>query len=372
MPVFIHDIGTAVPPTAYRQSFLRDRMLRQFPGKTGTQLLVRRLYDRSGIDLRHSVVTDFREDETRFLFFDPSRGVQNPGTATRNSTYIEAANRLALEIGRTLLLAPEARFQTAEVTHLITVSCTGCAAPGFDYLLARELRLPASLHRFHIGFMGCFAAFQALQMASAFCRTDPDAVVMIVCVEICTIHLQLDAKPDHLVAGALFADGAAGALLSAKPPAGYDAYRVETLASTLAPGGEQDMVWRLGDSGFDIRLSRYVPAILESHVGGALESILARLGASDDPPHFAIHPGGRAILDKVESALKLKPAQLSASRSILARYGNMSSATILFVLAHLLSSANNRVAKPVVAAAFGPGITIESGLLTLLPAGVPS
>lgn len=365
MAVFIHDIATAVPPTAYRQDFLREVMVRQFEDQPQTQNFLRRIYDRSGIEQRHSVVEDFREGQNRFLLFDPVRGPQRPGTAMRNEAYVESAARLALEAGKSLL-GETGRFSPDEVTHLITVSCTGCSAPGFDYALVRRLGLPASTHRYHVGFMGCFAAFQALQMASAFCRADPAAVVLIVCVEICTIHLQLDEQPDHLVSGAVFADGAAGALVSARRPTAFPAYRIEGLASALADEGEQDMVWRLGDFGFEIGLSRYVPAILESHLERALQPLWTLIGEPSEGACWAVHPGGRAILDKVEAGLGLAPDRLAASRTVLARYGNMSSATILFVLRELLDSPAGARAEPVVAMAFGPGITIESGLLTRL------
>ncbi len=368
MAAFIHDIATAVPPTAYRQDFLLDVMLRHFEGRPQTQSLLRRIYDHSGIEQRHTVVEDFSEGRDRYLFFDPEHGTQTPGTATRNKAYIEATERLAIAVGESLLGANE-QFAARDITHLITVSCTGCSAPGFDYALIRRLGLSASTHRYHVGFMGCFAAFQAMQMASAFCHADPAAVVLIACVEVCTIHLQLDDQSDHLVSGAVFADGAGGALVSAQPPANFPAYRIDRLATALADKGEQDMVWQLGDFGFEIGLSRYVPAILEGNLERALQPLLAQAGDPAAITHWAVHPGGRAILDKVEAGFALAPEQLASSRAVLARYGNMSSATIWFVLKHLLDSPAREDPEQVVAMAFGPGITIESGLLTKLTGG---
>lgn len=369
MPVFIHDIATAVPEIAYRQDFLRDVMLRQFEGRARAQNLVRRIYDRSGIERRHSVVTDLDSKTDTFLLFDRQQDALTPGTAARNAVYVDAARRLALDVGHGLFDG-EAGFRPNEVTHLITVSCTGCAAPGFDHALMRGLGLPASAHRYHVGFMGCFAAFQAMQMADAFCRADPEAVVLAVCVEVCTIHLQHDDTPDHLVSGAVFADGAAGFLASARAPEPAAAgYRIEALASALSDDGERDMVWELGDTGFQIGLSRYVPALLASHLAEVLEPLRPLFADDRDRAQWAVHPGGRAILDKVEDALDLDAGQLAASRHVLARYGNMSSATILFVLRELLEGAGGDGAAPVVAMAFGPGLTIESGLLTRLPRG---
>ena len=364
LSVFIHEIATAVPPTAYRQSYLRDVMLGQFEGDRRTQNLVRRVYDASGIDQRHSVVEDLNGASGQPLFFGAGAVARTPTTAERNQVYIETSRGLAATVARRLLAA--GRLAPADVSHVITVSCTGFHAPDPAYALVRELGLAPSTGRYNIGFMGCFAAFQALQLARALCLADPAAVVMIVCVEICSIHLQLDPAPDNVVSASVFADGAAGALLSARPPATARYYRLEAFATALAEDGEKDMAWTIGDRGFEMVLSRYVPAILQTSLPAALAPLRPLIGDWRSVAHWAVHPGGRAILDKVEQGLELEAEQLAASRRVLARYGNMSSATILFVLRDLLGRPAGAHEESIVAIAFGPGITVESGVLTRL------
>lgn len=363
MPIFIHKIATAVPPAEHSQDFLRDVMLGEFEGRRRTQGLVRRIYDASGIERRHTVIRDFDESPEQPLFFHPNAGAQVPTTAERNEIYTEASQNLAVEVGHTLL-AEAGGIAAADITHVITVSCTGFFAPGPGYVLVRQLGLKPSTHRYNIGFMGCFAAFQALQMAYAFCIANPDAVVMLICTEICSIHLHLDDTPDNLVSASVFADGAAGAIVSAGVPAAHPYYRLDGFATGMSEKGAQDMAWTLGDRGFNMVLSRYVPAILEMSLPAALHPLLPLIGDFPNVRHWAVHPGGRAIIDKVEQGLSLDPAQLASSRHVLANYGNMSSATVLFVLQHLLEQPAAAAEEPVVAMAFGPGITIESGVLS--------
>ena len=259
----------------------------------------------------------------------------------------------------------------ADITHVITVSCTGFFAPGPDYAVVRGLELRADVQRFHVGFMGCYAAFPALRMAKAFCEANPQANVLVICAELCTLHMHSSSDPDTIIANSVFADGAAAALVSAQPPSSGK--------TTLTPLGigEAEMAWTVGDQGFDMVLSTYVPSIIESHIVGALVPLLAHSSTPTNPQareqtppqthgeqvqHWAIHPGGRSILDKVQSSLSLSDAQLRPSREVLRLYGNMSSVTILFILADLLQTVGE--GEQVCAMAFGPGLTVESGLMT--------
>lgn len=362
MSGFIRHISTAVPETVYRQDFLRDVMLQQFDGKASTRSLVRRIYDASGIMRRHSVVEDFATTCKQPLFFNRAAAALPPTTAQRNEIYIKASRRLAAQVGESLL-AQDAQVTANEITHVITVSCTGFFAPDPGYDLIRRLGLSSSVHRYHIGFMGCFAAFQALQMADAFCAAEPEAVVLLVCVELCSLHLHLDEQPDNLVAASVFADGAAGALVSAEAPSGTKSYRLDGFSTALSKTGEEDMAWTLGDYGFDMTLSRYVLGILATNLETSLKPLKPLVKNFSKVQHWAVHPGGRAILDKVEEGMHLEAVQLASSRYVLANYGNMSSPTILFVLEHLLELPMDTGSEQVVAMAFGPGITIESAAL---------
>jgi predicted naringenin-chalcone synthase len=215
--------------------------------------------------------------------------------------------------------------------------------------------------------MGCYAAFPALRMAKAFCEANPEAVVLVVCLELCSLHVQWTASMDDLLAGSVFADGASATVVSAREPQSTTgALRLDAFSSAIAPAGDSDMAWTIGDVGFQMRLSSYVPEIIQSNVKDAIQPILEKaVRTQEQVTHWAVHPGGRAILDRVERGLDLPESALAASREVLRNCGNMSSATILFVLKELLS---HGVAPEdtLLAMAFGPGLTIETALLTAL------
>jgi len=371
MAVHLHHLATAVPPASYPQAAARDVMKAWIGGDRRTDLLLQRVYARSGIERRHSVVEDFLgvlpDDEAPpprrggGFYVDDAGGFRDPGTAERNARYREEAGPLFVDVARRTLDGAEG-FSARDVTHVITVSCTGFYAPGPDLDVVRGLGLRPGVERYHVGFMGCYAAFPALRMARAFCRAEPDAVVLIVAVELCTLHLQPSRDDDALIAASVFADGGAGALVSARPPRG-PALTLEGFADGLAPEGASDMAWTIGDHGFEMVLSAYVPQVVGDKAGAALTPLLDGTGTrQEEVRHWAVHPGGRAILDRLEEGLALPPEALAASRSVLARYGNMSSATVLFVLAEMMARPAPP-GEPIVAMAFGPGLTVASGLL---------
>ncbi|WP_348614350.1 type III polyketide synthase [Kocuria rhizophila] len=403
MTVRMLSIETVVPETVIRQ----EDVTRLFAGQPGmTRLgsrLVRSAFDGAGVATRHTVLPELAEatarashaptagpeddrergqltpprtphgeppgdDAAASPFVDPVTGhLLSPGTHARNQIYTRNARELFVAAGRAALSGVGPGITAADVTHVVTVSCTGFFAPGPDVRVAKDLGLPADVKRVHLGFMGCNAAFPALQTAATACRADPDAVVLVVCVELCTLHLHVRNDPDTVMGNALFADGAAAAVVTARdvavPGAALELVDFET---TLAPVGEDELAWSLGDEGFEMILGTYVPRIIDDHVTDALAPLLRRTGLSvADIPQWAVHPGGRSILDKVESRLGLSAEQMAPSRAVLRDAGNMSSATILFVLARLLQTGTP---GHVAAMAFGPGLSIESALLRLLPA----
>ncbi|MDQ0743213.1 alkylresorcinol/alkylpyrone synthase [Clavibacter sp. B3I6] len=370
-------------------------------GRLGTRL-VSAAFGASGIRTRHSVIRELgtapgmpgadapaEPDGGDPVFYDRATGrILTPGTGARNDAYIREAPALLLGAARQAL-EEAAGIAADDVTHVVTVSCTGFYAPGPDYAVVRGLGLGASTQRFHLGFMGCYGAFPALRMASQFCAADPDAVVLVVCVELCSLHLHSSDDADTIVASSVFGDGAAAAIVTARPaPAGSTVLDLDAFETVLTPVGEDDMAWTIGDQGFDMILSSYVPRIIDDHITGALEPLWAQVPALDgvapaDIEDWAIHPGGRSILDRVEDRLALAPAQLAASRSTLAEVGNMSSATVLFVLRRILHGtppadvpgrpdaadaapavASGPGAGRVCAMAFGPGLTVETALMT--------
>jgi len=396
MPVSVRSLETAVPKTIIRQPDVRD-LFRAQPGMGRlADRLIGAAFDASAIETRHTVLGELGgefADDTEGVFLDRETGVlRNPTTGVRNEVYTDRSPELFLAAARRALEA-SGGLTAADVTHVVTVSCTGFFAPGPDYRLVRDLGLRASTQRYHLGFMGCYGAFPALRAARDFCLADPDAVVLVVSVELCSLHISSSNDPDTIVASSVFADGAAAAVVTSRDaPAGHSVLDLDAFETVLTPVGETDMAWKIGDHGFEMVLSSYVPSIIEKHIEGALEPLLARLGesrpeASADIERWAIHPGGRSILDKVQDAVKLSDAQMVESRRVLRDYGNMSSATVLFVLREILhdgdaagvgsstgastSESTSDIAgnERVCAMAFGPGLTVESAILTKRVAG---
>ncbi len=213
MTVYLHHIATATPAQAYDQ---RDvgAWMQELAGNERQRRLLKALYRSSGITTRHSCITGFGKD---FFGRDAHGELLEPGTGARNAIYLSEAKQLGLSAGRRLLeQMPE--IAPSDITHVVTASCTGFFNPGLDYFLVRDLGLPASTERYHLGFMGCYAAFPALRMAAQFCQANPQANVLVLCLELCSLHIQLGDREDQLLANALFADGAAAALVSARPP----------------------------------------------------------------------------------------------------------------------------------------------------------
>lgn len=364
MSAWIHHIATEVPEHRYERAGVRD-VLKQWQGDAAKRRLVHVLHERSGIERRHSVLADFLPETMPELYRRDENGAPvSPGTAARNAVYARASCELAVRLARKTLEGA-AGFSAAEVSHVIFVSCTGFTNPGPDYHIIRELGLRADVQRYTLGFMGCYAAFPALRMAAQFCEADPGAVVLVVCLELCTLHLQFDDSPDSMLANSIFADGAAAALVSPRmPKPGQVVLRLRDFASCLVPQGEHDMAWDIGDSGFNLVLSSYVPNVIAANIRELLEDSLRRSDLSlADIDRWAVHPGGRAILDSVQKSLALPADALAISREVLRDFGNMSSATILFVLERMMLAANANVV--VCAMAFGPGLTVETAVMAV-------
>lgn len=371
MAAYIHHITTRTPGYAYSQAYTRDR-LKSWTTDPKTRRLITAIYNRSGIETRHSVSGDFITGAEGRLFRTAEDGTLiSPGTGARNACYAREARKLAVDLARQAL-ADAPGFTAQDITHIVFTSCTGFANPGPDYHIIRELGLRESVQRYTLGFMGCYAAFPSLRMAAQFCEADPGAVVLVVCLELCTLHMQVNGKPDSILANSLFADGAAAAIVSARTPAPHGAaYRLHGFESALLASSEQEMAWEIGDEGFNIVLSSYVPDLIGANIRRLIGGILQRQNLSlEGIDEWAVHPGGRAILDKVGQSLALPPDALRASRTVLRDYGNMSSATILFVLKELLDDAESEPAMTC-AMAFGPGLTVETAVLERLGCTVP-
>jgi len=360
MSVYIQNIECQVPETFYPQSVLMEKLKSWLNGSKRTNRYIERIFKESGIDKRHSVVTDLDAFYRHGEQFDG----EVPTTKNRNDFFVTAGKQMFVSLAREAIDRCE-HTDYSDITHLVVISCTGFFNPGPDYEIVRELGLNSHVQRYNIGFMGCHGAFPGLRLAHAICRSDPNATVLVVAVELCTLHAQHKEDLDSILGCAIFADGGASLIVSSKTPQDKSAVlRMEQFESALIPDSEGDMAWLIGNSGFEMVLSQYVPRIIESNIYEIVAPILERRGvAAADVVHWAVHPGGKSILDKIESSLHL-PGRLEASRSILRRYGNMSSATVLFVLKEVLQQPSHKDAESVLCMAFGPGLTVEVGFLS--------
>ena len=338
--------------------------------------LVPAAFNASGIERRYTAVTEWGDTTATEepVFFDArTRRILNPSTGTRNQVYAQEATDLYVRAAAAALDACEG-IEAGEVTHVITVSCTGFYAPGPDYRIVRALGLNASVQRYHLGFMGCYAALPGLRQATSICQADPEAVVLVVSAELCTLHVRTSNDQDTIVGSSLFGDGAAAAVVTGRElDPTQPVLQLDHFETVLTPVGEEAMAWNIGDNGFEMVLGTYVPHIIDDHIVEALIPLLGRDPSLQARPHaqiehWAIHPGGRSILDKVESKLGLAPEQLVPSRETLRDYGNMSSATVLFVLKHILDQPSSGTQERICAMAFGPGLTVETALMTKISA----
>lgn len=359
---FIQAIGTAVPENRISQEE-HFSILESANGMSREEKLVlRRIYSRSGIEYRHSVLNEFAAaDKEQNVLFHPSGKYPDTPVSTRMDIYECYAGSLCLQAVEECL-AQLAGLQRTAVTHVITFSCTGMYAPGLDIEIIEKAGLPRSAERTCINFMGCYAAINALKAAYHICRSEEDAVVLIAGVELCSLHYQKSNEPNQVVANALFADGAAAAIISAKDLGARIKLQLNTFYSEFEQSAAEDMVWRIGNVGFDLKLSPEVPGVVKNNINELVQKLFARSGLKQvDIDYYAIHPGGMKILEACEQSLHVTKEQNEISYGVLRDFGNMSSVTILFVLKRYLDALSETdKGKHMLACAFGPGITMES------------
>jgi len=359
MTARILSIGTALPDTRVDQSTLRDLFAAQPGFDRKAQRLVGAAFDAAAIDTRHVVLPQLAGGQGDALEVRDGDTLLMPPTGARNDEYRRTAPPLFAEASRAAI-AGSGRTADA-ISHVVTVSCTGMFAPGPDYHLVRDLGLSPAVERYHLGFIGCAAAIPALRLAARIVGDDPAAVVLVACTELCSLHWQTSSHPDQIVAASVFADGA-GAAVVASADSDHEGLDLDGFATHLVDQGEKDMAWTVGDSGFEMTLTPEVPRIIGREISAIAADVIGDL---DDIDAWAVHPGGRSILDRVESALSLDAAALTPSREVLRQHGNMSSATLLFILRDLLADASRGDGDRVAALAFGPGLTVEAARLTL-------
>ena len=327
--------------------------------------LLHTIFKASGIDFRHSVLEDYGREKD-FTFYSNSADFEPfPTTEKRLSVFRENVLQLSSQAVDNMLQSIPS-FDIKQVTHLIVVCCTGMYAPGLDIDLVKKYDLSSSVHRTGINFMGCYAAFNAIKVANAFCHQDQNAKVLVVCTELCSLHFQKKPTEDNLLANALFADGSAALLVEAQTNQNIR-LKPESFQSALMARTDEDMAWTIGNLGFEMKLSTYVPSIIKSGIAELTGTLLKSTSKEiNDIRFFAMHPGGKRILENIELELGIPKEKNQDAYFVLRNYGNMSSPTILFVLHSLW----NRIRpedqdEHILSFAFGPGLTLESMLLKI-------
>jgi predicted naringenin-chalcone synthase len=349
----IISIGLANPGSPIEQSSIANFMQAAHQLEDNEARKLNFLYKKSGISSRHSVLTDFeKKTHEEYSFFPKSENLEPfPGTKARMEVFRFAAPKLCEEAVRDCL--DNSEVTPSQITHLILVSCTGMVAPGVELELMRMLGLSDSVERYCIHFMGCYAAFTGLKLADKILHAELDAKVLVVSVELCTIHFQKEYIEDNLLANSLFADGAAAALVMNS----NKGLKIKSYLSQVIREGEGDMAWGIGDFGFEMQLSKYVPALLDQGIG-RLKGVFEDKFNLSKIKNFAIHPGGKQILQKVQEAFGIPVEANKHALDVLKNFGNMSSVTILFVLHRFL--ADPEISGDILALGFGPGLTLET------------
>ncbi len=321
------------------------------------------LYRMTAVQQRGSVLLEAAnstDTEGEPFYFDADSSDQRgPTTKVRSDRYAIESVPLGLRAAQEALR--DANVSAASITHLIVVTCTGFSAPGIDIELIEQLGLNTETERVQVGFMGCHAAINGLRVARGIIAADPDSYVLLVSVELCTLHYQYGWDTDRVVSNAIFADGAAAVVLAGANDAASTLPQVAATGSKLVPDTKDSMTWRIGDHGFAMTLSAEVPGLIEEKLLDYVTDWLRRHQLTiSDIKGWAVHPGGPRILRAVETALHLPEEALATSRAVLADHGNMSSATMLYILRRFL---DHQVELPWIMLGFGPGLEIEIALI---------
>jgi predicted naringenin-chalcone synthase len=348
---YINRIATAVPQHDVHRAFI-DFAVGLLP-EGSYRKLFRRMARLSAIERRYSFINPIVTEDGSW---QDAEQVYVPGSFPTTAHRMKLFERFAPQLARDgldkLSLSEEER---RAITHVIVTSCTGFYAPGLDFEVVKHLGLSPSVERTMIGFMGCYAAINALKSAHHIVRSEPDAAVLILNLELCSLHFQESHELEQVLSFLVFADGCAACLVSAQPKG----LAIDSFLALCVPQTSHLITWRIGELGFDMHLSGEVPGA----IGRALKESGRQITRGKDPLSidlWAVHPGGRSILDAVEKGLELPAEALSYSRDILARYGNMSSATVMFVLEQVMQSA--QAEQQGCAMSFGPGLTAETML----------
>ncbi|OXM87472.1 type III polyketide synthase [Paenibacillus rigui] len=351
-------IGTALPPFRMDQGETAARIAEALQEHPDSMRWAKRIFKQCGVDSRYTCLPELLEPAAGCRYSPGTPADAVPTTAERMAVYRREAVPLGLEAARSALA--DAGVEPAGITHLITVSCTGQFLPGLDAVITESLGLSRRVQRIPFNFLGCAAGLKGVCLAQHLIRLDSAARVLVVCVELCTLHMQSSAKREDLYAASFFGDGASACVVagSSGSKADRSMFLLGDDRSVLMPEYAEEMVWEVGNHGFNLYLSPSIPRRIEELIPPQIEGWFA-----DEPlpKLWAIHPGGKGIVDAVQASFGLSDEQVDPSRTVLMRYGNLSSATILFVLQQMRSQLIERDirAEEGIAMAFGPGLTAE-------------
>jgi len=359
----IVSICTEVPAYKHTQQHLLEFMEGAYNAGDKEKRILKYLYTHSGVETRYSVISDYTLPIDAWRFYPKSRDLEPfPRLEQRMDWFKTHALPLSLQAANKCI---DGFFDKSEITHLITVSCTGMSAPGLELQLMEAMGLKNTTARTAINFMGCYAAVHGLKMANDIVNANPDAKVLVVCTELCTLHFQKTFSDDTITAPLLFADGSAAVLVCADDHP-FTGVRLDSFYSEILKDAKDSMSWNLSSSGFIMTLDSDVPEIFRSDIGPLKEHAIEKAGiGNDDIQYWCIHPGGKRILEAIGKGLSLKDEDLATSYKILREYGNMSSATVLFVLKEMWPRLMDDKGAKIFTAAFGPGLTMESVIMTV-------
>jgi predicted naringenin-chalcone synthase len=352
----IISIATANPTYCLQQLDILAFMQNVYQLNEVDQRKLKFLYHQSGIHTRYSAIADYHGGEAARDFIPADTSADFPLLEKRMEFFDAHALNLSVSAIQKCI---EPFLPIHQITHLITISCTGMSAPGLDLQIMQALELPTTIFRTSINFMGCYAAVHGLKLAKMICDSTPNANVVMVATELCTLHFQKEFTEDNAASSLLFADGSAAVLVSNCINA-PKSLSIQNFYAQVAFNGQEDMAWNLSSKGFLMKLSSYIPQLIEADIEALISKALAAgNNTKSDITHWCIHPGGKRILDLIQRKMQLSESDLQYARKVLYNYGNMSSPTVLFVLKEIMEAIDQPRAV-ILGMAFGPGLTMET------------
>jgi len=351
------DIVTASPPYKVSQGYAASELKKRMGGTAAISRMIDMAANQSGIEHRLFVIQDGEENSNE-KFFTKDSNHFSPDTKSRMTEYEKWSVLLTKQAVREL--AEKNKIDFSSIDRIITISCTGFFAPGLDYELIKEFKISPNVKRTNIGFMGCAASLVGVNTVWEAMKQNGNENILMISVELCSLHLQTEPTRDNILANMIFADGAAAAFFSKTNVSDSGKLEIQFAESFLFEDSAKFMGWKIGNNGFEMMLSSELPKIILNSAAPRAIEILNQKGIDISKiNHWALHPGGRAILDSLQNGLKLSDEQLKPSREILRNFGNLSSVSILFVLSNMLRNVKFRKDDYLCAIAFGPGLTME-------------